>query len=34
VLETAERLRVNDAVAIALKRGTNVVFALGTQPAA
>src|SRR5439155_11727475 len=34
VLQTAESLAVNDAVAVALKCGTDIVFALGPEPAA
>jgi hypothetical protein len=34
VLEPTERLAVDDAIAIALERRADVVFALGTQPAA
>ena len=34
VLEPAERLRMDDAIAVALKRRTDVVFGLVTQPPA
>src|SRR5262245_66146942 len=34
VLETAERFAVNDAIAVALERGPDIVFALGPEPAA